>query len=810
MAETTLQIGVKELLDIAYHPAARARDLAAYLPGAGRAREGIAGHRLIRDRRPAAYQTEIAVQGEYRFRDLLLQVHGRIDGYWETEAGGCLEEIKTIYLPVSRLAPGQFPVHEAQLKLYLYFWMLRDPGRPARGILTYLNLDDLTERSFPLEIPLEDGRRFFEDLAGGYLEAYLDRKNWITLRNGSLRNWEFPFTETRPGQGELMEMVTLAITQERELLAEAATGIGKTIAVLYPALQQLAVNPDIARIFFLTAKTEGKEILRKTLELSRLSAGLRLRTVFIEAKGRVCFTSETNCHPEICPYAAGYYDRLDQALPALLLRELITPDLVLESARRHQLCPYELSLDLALEADLIVCDYNYLFDPGVYLHRFFMEPKKRDSLFLIDEAHNLVGRGREMYSARVGQRDFEAFATALAGFDANIDYSCSDLRKFWNLWREELDCDRENAEFSGPPAEASGQGRSALKLLGRLPEMLQPAVERLLEAIFQAMRHRPILSDPRVHQFYLILLDLNRILPLVNRDYAIYLKEESQNITLHLFCLNPGPLLRKKLILGRAAVFFSATLAPLPYFQKLLGAADDALAISLPSPFPLENRLYLHVPGIDTRYRNRNRTLEVLARSAADLALAHPGNYLIFFPSYAYLREVQPLLRSLLPRAQFHIQSPTMNTRQKRDFIRPFSQAGDNEAAPATHIGLAVLGGLFGEGIDLPGEQLIGVFIAGPGLPVVNEEQELIRAYFDEREGNGFLYAYLIPGLIRVIQSAGRVFRTPEDKGVVMLVDDRFLRDEYQELLPPDWVQPRRTFSTPDYRETLAEFWENS
>ena len=295
-----------------------------------------------------------------------------------------------------------------------------------------------------------------------------------------------------------------------------------------------------------------------------------------------------------------------------------------------------------------------------------------------------------------------------------------------------------------------------------------------------------------------------RVLGFAGADYARFVMTDGKQAELKVFCQNPGTLLRRRLDWAHCTIFFSATLSPFVYFRELLGGRQDALYLQLLSPFPQENRLYLHVPGIDTRYKAREESAYALAQIVIDMVNARTGNYLAFFPSYTYLNAVKPLiLQGLTGKAGIYFQHPAMNDEQKKAFLEKVTAVGTGRS----NLGLAVLGGLFGEGVDMPGEQLVGVCIIGPGLPAISPEQELIRRYFDERNGRGFLYAYVIPGLIRVIQSAGRVFRTPEDRGVVLLVDDRFANPEYQELLPPDWFMAGRPFSRPDYREALADFW---
>ena len=782
MSIRELSIGVHELLEVLYHP----ENLGFNGTSASRAHEGIKGHRLIRDRRPNDYQTETAIEGVFTWDNYRLTVHGRIDGLLMDEETIWAEEIKTTYAPLHQLTLDTYPVHLAQLQLYLYFLMTKYPDKQVTGNLTYLNLDDLSEISFPVSLTTAAGETVFASLAVPYIESIRDRDSWRSLRNRSLTSWPFPFPNPRPGQDQLIETMRHALESETDLFLEAATGIGKTIGVLYPALKRLSESDRYDQIFFLTAKTAGKEIVKKTLSHA-MGQGIRLRTVFIEAKERVCLHPEAECRAESCPCAAGYYLRVKSVIPELLQKELILPEIVRQFAELHQICPFELSLDLSLSADLIICDYNYVFDPAVYLKRFFLHSGRKNYLFLIDEAHNLVNRGREMYSARLDQSQLIRLREQVGNQAPAVDIASKVVETFFRQWRQQLQDD----------------GRKGM-LLQTLPEMLEPALEKLAAAIEQFLIQSPLkeLNQP-VRDFYFELLHLIRIIGYLRPEYAIYLLTEDEDLVLRLFCRNPGPLLRQRLDWARSAVFFSATLSPLDYFQKLLGGKPDALSLRLTSPFPRENRLYLHIPGIDTRYKKREESASKIATIAVDMALAHQGNYLVFFPSYIYLNSVRPLIQQYAGnRLHIYSQFPGMNDGQKLKFLEKISTPSSQ-----SNLGLAVLGGLFGEGVDLPGEQLVGVMIVGPGLPTVSAEQELIQSYFNETESGGFLYAYVIPGMIRVIQSAGRVFRTPEDRGVVLLVDDRFLHESYQELMPPDWFLPGREFSSENYVEILKDFW---
>lgn len=780
-----ITIGVNDLLAALYHP----DDLGTSITSVNRAWEGARGHRLIRDRRPAHYQTEVAVEYCFVWQTYRLRIRGRIDGLLEADGQMLAEEIKTTYAPLARLSLTSYPEHVAQLQLYLYF-LSEQSGHPVAGRLTYVNLDDLAEKSFAVTVTSEEGAALLRTLAVPYLSELRDRDDWRDVRNQSLFDWAFPFAQPRPGQDELLETLTQALETKTDLFLEAATGIGKTIGVLYPALKQFSKNARYDQIFFLTAKTAGKEIIKKTLLIAK-SQGIRLRTVFIEAKERVCLYPGTECRPEACPCAAGYYIRVKAALPGLLREELMLPEQLRAAAAAEQLCPFELSLDLALAADLIVCDYNYVFDPSVYLKRFFLPPGHRNYLFLIDEAHNLVTRGREMYSAALSQEKLVQIRRDCEDFHPELAAACRGVETFFDAWRLQL-------------AQETRQGM----LLSALPEMFEPALQKLCAMLEPYLAQSP--AGPlqkALKDFYFELLHLIQVMGFIRPEYALFILLEGDNLVLRLFCRNPGPLLRKRLDWAQSAVFFSATLSPMPYFQELLGGTKDALSLCLGSPFPQENRLYLHIPGIDTRYKNRAASAGSLAEIAVTMARIHPGNYLVFFPSYAYLNAVRPLIQQRTAKTGTAVfsQFPNMSDIQKRQFLERLSAPGDGRS----RLGLAVLGGLFGEGVDLPGDQLVGVLIVGPGLPAISASQELIQAYFNDTREAGFLYSYVIPGIIRVIQSAGRVFRTPEDRGVVLLVDDRFLQPDYQSLLPADWFMTGRPFSNPDYQQALEEFWND-
>lgn len=778
-----IEVGVHSLLELAF----KTGGLNAGFAAPTRLQAGVAAHAALGSRRPAGYQREVAIAHTFAAGEYCLIVRGRIDGVLEDDDGILVEELKTTYLPVEALRPDTYPAHTAQLQLYHHFMCARRPGERVRAALTYLNPATGAERTFTLPWTPAESEAFFTALALELLRIEEDCRRWLAVRDAGLRALTFPFPDPRDGQTELMAAVELAIMRRQDLLAEAATGIGKTMGALFPALRRLG-DAGYARIFYLTAKTSGAESVRQSLEILR-ARGLRLRTLYLQAKERVCPLAgpeKPECDADECPYAVDFYPRAARALPGLLHHESWTPELIADAAEREQLCPFELALELSRYADCIVGDYNYVFDPGVYLRRFFWPGQPPDNLLIIDEAHNLVPRAREMYSATVEEAALRELAALYP--DPALTACLDPLLARFARWREDLAFEGAKAlPLPELPKEFPGELDAVIAVLG----------ERLA-----ALPRGPLRTTIKDHFFELLHAD--RIAAELTGDDVCFVAAAGKaTARLRLFCPHPARHLRRRLERGTAAIFLSGTLAPVDYFRALLGVREGAGSVHIPSPFPPEHRLYLHVPDVSTRYSAREATRPSVARVILDTVRAHRGNYLAFFPSYAYLGTVWAELTLERPEdIDLYAQKPGMSRDAQAAFLHQVCTPAER-----AHLGLAVMGGLFGEAVDLPGEQLVGVIVVGPGLPGLSPESELIRAYYDEREQDGFYHAYIVPGLIRVVQAAGRVFRTPHDRGVVILMDDRFLDDPYRALLPLDWGADDPEFSTRNYRERLAEFW---
>ncbi|MFW5775137.1 MAG: ATP-dependent DNA helicase, partial [Chitinivibrionales bacterium] len=568
----------------------------------------------------------------------------------------------------------------------------------------------------------------------------------------------------------------------RHLFAQAPTGTGKTVATLFPSIK--AMGEDAAeKIFYLTAKGSTAAAARDALELMRRK-GLRIRSVCLTAKDKICFLSQRSCDPDDCPYCKGYYDRLGDALMNAFEKQNLDRDAIENIAQIHSVCPFELSLDIALWCDCIICDYNYAFDPSVYLRRFFDEQDDR-YVFLIDEAHNLVDRAREMFSAECISSRYTALKKKIRRGMPEIKRA---LTRIITLLRE-IGTAMEERQFQT-------QQEPSPELLRRLAAFTIAAQKRLARN-----ESHPARDD--LLELYFETLSFLRIQECYDKHFCTTVTQNKKSITVKLFCLDPSFLLKNAFKRAKATVFFSATLSPPAYFRDILGGASDARLIRIGSPFPPENLSVLIGSSISTYYKDRTDTAPQVSRMISAAVGERTGNYLVFFPSYAYLGMVQQHLSEHNPDLHLVSQSQEMDESERAAFLDNFNEGNEH-----TLVGLAVMGGVFGEGIDLVGDKLVGVVVVGVGLPQINHERELIKDYFQQTGKAGFDFAYIYPGINKVLQAAGRVIRTEKDKGILLLIDKRFIRHPYSTLLPPEWkigyVCESDTIS-----DALQGFWEN-
>ena len=720
--------------------------------------EGAEGHRLLQSAYADGFKSEVGISLTQIVSGRALTLYGRIDGLNERLFPPIVEEIKTTRLTPSMIREDDFPVHWAQAELYAHMLARKRDYSMVKVRLVYLNLSGERVR-FEREYSSEALEERFFGYAVPYVEWLTRLDEWQAQSRPTMQALKFPFGSYREGQRDMATAAYRAIKARKNLLVSAPTGIGKTAAALFPAVKALGEGL-ITHIFYLTARGTGRRAAEDALERMR-SGGLAIRSVAITAKEKACPFQGIPCDPMACPRAVGYYDRRRDALTEALKLLKLDEDAIQKHADKWSLCPFELSLDLSEQADVIICDYNYAFDPRVRLKRFFLD--KGEYALLIDEAHHLPERARGMLSARIEKKDFQELRRALKeeelarpAFEA-----IGDLLKA--MKKLALECE-ENAALEEPPEE-----------------LYQP-LQEFLEAA------RPLLSEGlAAHQLlfdrYFEALDYLRVADAFQKDYRALVEPEGKNLSIKLWCYDPSRALREAMSRVRASILFSATLSPIDHYMRVSGLSEDEgdACLELDSPFPRENLLAVRFP-VDTRYSAREGTAPLVARALKAMCEARPGNYLACLPSYQYLNLTLGHFLALGARAEVLVQRGGMNDAQRAAFLARFT-----ESPARSMVAFVVMGGVFTEGIDLPGEKLIGAAIVGVGIPQPSFELEALRTLTDDGEGSGFQTAYVYPGIERVLQAAGRVIRTETDRGVVLLLDERYQAPEYRRLLPRFW-----------------------
>jgi DNA excision repair protein ERCC-2 len=756
----------------------RAGDLRPDSLGAARPLEGIRAHQRVQKSRPPGYEAEVPVAGRFEGEGIALNLSGRIDGVLETEDGVIVEEIKSTRRPPEDALAEANPVHWGQL--HLYGWLYAEEhDLPAVTLrMVYVGLVSGVIREGKIRLDRGELADYGQTLVERHLHWLSRLSEMQAARDESVRALEFPFPDWRPGQRDLAVRVFRTLRDGERLLTQAPTGVGKTMAVLFPAIKALA-DRHAARVFFLTARTTGRIAAESALGALRES-GLRLISVSLSSRDRACLHPDGACVGSECPMAAGYFDRINEALADLLENETaFTPEQIAAAGEAWSLCPHELSLDLALWADLVIGDFNYAVDPRVALRRHLGEGRP-DAVFLFDEAHHLPDRARESFSAALNRGDLLRLQDHLGEALPAVRRSLAEIAAEMAALGPGTPPAEPPPESLVAAAEGFAKGVDAWLLAGPDPDT--PFYRPLTEAFFQAAWFA-------------------RTARTFNTAYAVLPSGEGAARTVRLFCADPTEPLDEALSRSRAAVFFSATLTPAKPFARMFGIPRKTQRLRIPSPFPPENLLVAMAHRISTRFRDRERTLPQLADLLAALVQGKPGNYLLFFPSYAYLDQVRPLFESLAPRARTRVQAPEMSVAERGAFLDRFSETDGQ-----TRVGMAVMGGVFGEGIDLVGDRLSGAAVVGPGLPPPSAEREVIRERMAARGADGFEAAYQMPGMVRVLQAAGRVIRSETDRGVVLLADNRFAQPAYFRHFPPEW-RPARVGDAAALAERLRQFW---
>lgn len=770
--------------------------------------EGGRIHRMIQRRMGADYHAEVSLRHLIEKENYTIVVEGRADGIMvqegsanmsncEQTAGGdflrvTVDEIKGTYREIHKIKEA-VPVHLAQAKCYAYIYGIQNNLTSIGVRITYCNMDTEEIRYFNFEYSIRELTQWFGEIMEQYCKWADFQYQWQQLRQQSIKEIVFPF-EYRTGQKDLVTYVYQTIYHKRKLFIEAPTGVGKTISAIFPAVKAMGEGMG-EKIFYLTAKTITRTVADNTFAVLR-DQGLKFKSVILTAKDKICFMEETECNPEYCIYAKGHYDRINDAIYDLLTNsDNFTRERIEEYAKKHQVCPFEMCLDMSLFSDAVICDYNYLFDPHVYLKRFFAEGIREDYIFLIDEAHNLVERGREMYSATLKKENFLALKKTVKDDDHK-------------MYRQLEKCNKEMLELKRNCENYAYEDEMSIAPFVRALMKLSSIIEDYLEENEES----PVKGE--VLDFYFEVSHFLLMHEKLDENYVIYTQMESDGgFCLKLFCVNPSDNLRECMMRGRSSILFSATFLPIQYYKRLLGAEEGDYEVYARTVFDSSKRGLFVSSDVTSKY-NRRSDMEYynIANYIYKIVGRRKGNYMIFFPSYTFLQNVyDTFVRYFLDEEKMEciLQEEYMNEQSREDFLARFRE---NEVIPdeeedRTLMGFCVLGGIFSEGIDLKNDSLIGAVIVGTGLPLVCNEREILKRYFDEQGERGFDFAYRYPGMNKVLQAAGRVIRTVEDVGIVALLDERFLTPSYLRMFPREWEKYERV-SLEKVERTVEDFWK--
>lgn len=743
-------------------------------------------HRKIQRSMKGNYQAEVSLKRESEYEDVTIQVEGRADGIFTEDGAVYIDEIKGTYGKVSEME-APVPVHRAQAMCYGLIYGEKE-GLTEIGIqMTYSHLENEETRRFREIFSMEELKSWCQNLLDAYHRWIAYSLSWKKERNASMKDLQFPFPY-REGQREIVSGVYHTVTSGKTLFVQAPTGVGKTMSAIFPSVRAIGEGKG-ETLFYLTAKTITGTVAQEAFHILR-EKGLKFKVTAITAKEKLCFLDTPECTPEKCPYAKGHFDRINDAVYELwTTKEVYSREVIRAHAEKWQVCPFEMCLDLSIWVDGIICDYNYAFDPNVHLKRFFGENISGDYIFLIDEAHNLVERGREMYSAQISRKTILTLR--------------KKIRKLFPKLARALDkANRQLLELE-ENLKAAGNTYQVLDNPGVLPITFLTISGELEEILEEKKLEEELRKE--ILEFYFIVRDFLNVSELVDENYVVYTEGcGEEDFCLRLFCVNPAGNLSEYLNKGRSAVFFSATLFPMGYYRDLLTTRKDAYGIYVQSPFSKENRRILIGSDVSSRYTRRNYTeYRKIAEYVSRCVWQHRGNYMVFFPSYRLMEEVYQVYEE-----EFSVdwvrcirQNSNMTEREREEFLEEF------QSREGTLVGFCVLGGIFSEGVDLTGESLIGAIVVGTGLPQIGSEREILKEYYDKKKQSGFDYAYRYPGMNKVLQAAGRVIRTKEDKGVILLLDDRFLGWDYGEIFPREW-QDRGICRLDTVESALKDFWK--
>lgn len=782
------RISVRQLVEFVY----RSGDLDLRFQGKSKMTDGIKTHQKIQKSQGADYTPEVTLKYDHRILDeegqeILLRISGRADGILETETGFTIDEIKGVSKALEDIDENSYPVYWAQAKVYAFIFALDEGLDQIEVQLTYAHFESGEIKRLKKNFHFNELKVFLEETVAHYEKWVLMRRKWTQERNKHISTLDFPFVQYRKGQREMAVTVYQAIKKNQIAYIEAPTGIGKTISSLFPAIKSMGEGLT-DKIFYLSAKTITKTVAEEAINLL-YDQGLALKQITLTAKDRICFLDKATCYPEKCPYAKGHFDRANDALWETVSEQMhYTKDVVEAMAHKYQICPYEFSLDLALYSDVIVCDYNYAFDPRVYLRRFFDVPMESYS-FLVDESHNLIDRARTMFSAEISKSKVMAAKKNVGPHDRVLKKTLEGINRVFLDARKK--CDDlgiyvDNEEIQEVYTQIRRRATDLEKWLTQNHEF--PDYEVVLDLYFD-------------------LLSYLRISDLYGEGYLFYMVNgDGPDTRIKLFCVDPSKQLARFIHNSESTVFFSATLTPFPYYRQLITGQAEVTGLRLPSPFDPSHRLVLAAKDVSVKYKDREASEETISQYIHKMAGSKLGNYMVFFPSYQYMSQVYTVFNTHFQDLyDIIIQDKQMSEDERFEFLKTYEDKANQRRlskGEKSLIGFAVLGGIFSEGIDLKGDLLVGTLIVGVGLPMISFENNLIKAYFGNE---GYDFAYRYPGINKVMQGAGRVIRGEDDKGVIILVDMRYHENRYKAILSDHLQQETTDIHTVE--QVLKSFW---
>jgi DNA excision repair protein ERCC-2 len=746
------------------------------------------------------YRKEIHVKHEMHVDDFAVTIQGRIDGVYEKDGTATVEEIKSVVLPPNQFAQieaKQYSTYSAQLQLYCYFLQKAGYAR-VHGLLVFVNVADNTKRTLEVGYSANEVESLISQRVQGFVRVAEMEESHLRERRALAPRLRFPFEKQRLHQDEMIAAVGDALASGRHLMVSAPSGIGKTAGALFPVLRYALANDK--KVFFVTAKTTQQEIVWETIKALRHSGtqglGTPLSALRLRAKEKMCINDVYACHEDFCQYLRDFDSKLalNAVVPHLHEKQLLDPDLLMRQGQSVKLCPFELALVMGRLVDVHVCDYNYVFDPSVYLKHFFQDNRHRDAILIVDEAHNLYARAMDYYSPSLLRRDVRALLERLP-HDPKLAAELGKwLRSLEGMFRDLSKLGRDE-HANAPKYEIA----LPVEFFERMEAELEPLTIRY--HLYRVL-NRIAASDDPFEEFFAAFFRFCNVLALRGDEFSHVFDKSEHQQAIKIICKCPARQLRARLNGFHSVIAMSATFEPMDFYRDVMGFdADRTGSLLLPSPFPIHNRKIVVISSLSTTYKMRQRFHGQLASTIARVVNTRRGNYAVFFPSFDYLKSVEPILRQVCPYTLL-VQQRDMDQQQRDDLLLQVREQRDR-------VMLAVQGGVFSEGVDLPGEQLIGVIVVSPALPTVSFERELMRRYYDEHHGaQGFEYAYLYPGMARVIQSVGRLIRSETDRGIAALICQRFSMPQYTNLFPRHWYEERVEEMLPrDWEGELNRFW---